>query len=171
MKRARQFGRRCVANEQGAAAIEFGFLAAILVALLGGAVDLFDEQTRRREVDRITVEVAEALANCPDTDCVRKGVQALIDSDDVVLGSTPGGALGTAEITRVDNVLIVLQGSMTFLPDDLKNEALAVLDEQDVGIAVLVSYTYEPLVGLISSDTKVIRRYAVALRAKDIKLI
>jgi Flp pilus assembly protein TadG len=171
---SRGFGRpiRWFAKEaSGAAAIEFALIATVLVALFGGAVDLIDEQTRRREVDRVAVEVAEAVARCPDSDCVRQNIQVLIEKRDAILGETPGGVLGVAEVTRTGNLIIVLQGSMTYLPDDLKTEALAVLEDKDVGIAVLLSYQYDPLVGLFPESSKTIRRYAVALRAKDIKMI
>lgn len=153
----------------GAAAIEFALLATVLVALLGGGVDLIDEQTRRREVERITVEIAEALAQCPDSDCVRQNVQTLITHNSVILRGVQGGALGTAEVARVGSTLVVLQGSMTYLPDDVKREAMAVLESRDVGVAVLLEYQYQPPVGLISSRARTIRHFAVALRAKDIQ--
>jgi Flp pilus assembly protein TadG len=160
-----------IENESGAAALEFAVIVSVILALLGGAVDLIDEQTRRREVDRIAVEVAEALARCPDTDCVRKGVQGLIDKSAVVLDEAAGGSMGTAEVARSGDVVVVIQGSMTYLPTDVNDEVKAVLEDQDVGIAVLVNYTYKPLIGLLSPDTKTIRRFAVALRAKNVKMV
>ncbi len=60
---------------------------------------------------------------------------------------------------------------MTYLPDDLKNEVLAVLEPRDVGVAVLLTYQYKPLIGLLSGRVRTIRRFAVALRAKDIQTV
>lgn len=160
-----------LADTSGASAIEFAFLATVLVAMLFGAVDFIDEHTRRREVDRIAVEVAEAIGECPDSDCVRQSIQALITRRDVLLGGLPGGSLGAAEVTRVGDSLILLQGSMTYLPDDLKREALAVLEPQDVGVAVLLEFRYEPFFGLAFDEPRTIRRYAVSLRAKDLRLV
>jgi len=172
-KRRRHFrpADELVADTSGAAAIEFALLATILIALLAGAVDLIDEQTRRREVDRIAVEVAEAVGQCPDSDCVRQNVQTLITNRDVILSEIPGGSLGVAEVARVSNALVVLQGSMTYLPDDVRSEAMAVLEPRDVGVAVLLNYRYVPLIGLISNKARTIRRFAVALRAKDIHAV
>lgn len=76
-----------------------------------------------------------------------------------------------AEVTRAGNALVVLQGTITYLPSDMQTEALAVLDDQDVGIAVVVTYKYKPIVGMLSPNTKDIREYAVELRAKNVKLI
>jgi len=157
-----------VADTSGVAAIEFALIATILVALLAGAVDLVDEQTRRREVDRITVEIAEAFAQCPDSDCVRQNMQTLITNHSVILSEVSGGSLGVAEVARVSDSLVVLQGSMTYLPDDVKREALAVLEPRDVGVAVLLEYRYVPPIGLVSNSTRTIRRLSVSLRAKDI---
>lgn len=167
----RGFVRRLARGESGAAALEFGLIAPILVVLAGGVIDLVDEQTRRREVDRISVEIAEALASCPTTDCVRKGVNDIIAGSAVVLDEAPGGTVGTAEITRSGSTLVVLQGSMTYLPDDVKTEALAVLEDQDVGIAVVVNYTYKPMFGMISPGNKTVRRFAVGLRAKNVRMV
>lgn len=162
--------RRFRDDRSGAAAVEFAILASVLLALAGGAVDLIDRQTRQREVNRISVEVAEALAHCPDSDCVRKGVQDLIEAGAVVLEATPGAVLGVAEVTEVDGALVVLQGTMTYLPADVQTEARAVLENRDVGVAVLVTYADKPLMGLFVKP-KEIRRYAVALRAKNVKMV
>lgn len=164
-------GRRLVADTSGVAALEFAFIAGVLFMLLAGVVDLVDEVTRQREVDRVAVEVAEALGNCPDSDCVRRGVQDLIANRQVVLGSVPGGVLGTAEITRAAGRITVLQGSMTYLPTDVNREAMAVLADRDVGIAVLLTYDYSPIIGLFSRGNRTIRAYAVALRVKDVVMV
>ncbi|WP_029087043.1 TadE/TadG family type IV pilus assembly protein [Brevundimonas aveniformis] len=167
----RKLARRFAADTSGAAAIEFTFIAIVLFVLLAGIVDLVDEQTRQREVDRIAVEVAEAMGDCPDSDCVRLGIQDLIRSNGVVINQVSGAALGVAEITRVNNAIVMLQGTMTYLPTDVKNEALATLANTDIGVAVLITYNFNPPIGLFPNSDRQIRAYAVALRAKGVVTI
>lgn len=171
MNLGRKFARKLATDTSGAAAIEFTFIAVVLFVLLAGTVDLVDEQTRQREVDRIAVEVAEALGDCPDSDCVRAGIQDIIQSNRVIIDQVSGATLGTAEITRISNAIVILQGTMTYLPTDVKNEALATLANTDIGVAVLITYNFNPPIGLFPNSDRQIRAYAVALRAKGVVTI
>ncbi len=168
IQQGRALTQKMARDTSGAAAIEFTFIAIVLFVLLAGVVDLVDEQTRQREIDRISVEVAEAMADCPDSDCVRVAVQDILRSSAVILNEVSGATLGAAEVARMSSGIVVLQGTMTYLPNDVKNEALAVLANGDIGVAVLVSYNYRPAIGLFPGSPHEIRSFSVALRAKDI---
>lgn len=171
---ARVFLSQWRRDEQGVAAVEFAVIFSLIMALIAGATDLTNAQIVQRGVERNTVEISQALALCPNSDCVLAGINGLLAKGSNVLINTPGASLGVAEFTKVNGKIVVLQGTMTFLPNDIANEALALMDDNDVGIATLITYDHKPIFGVSAfgfGGNAQVRRFTVTTRAKNIKMV
>lgn len=156
----------------GAIAIEFALGAMMLMALLAIAVDLSGALSQKRDVDRLAAQISLAIAECPNSDCVRTTIEALNQRRQSIFLNVQQLTIGMAEFNVKGNTYPVTVGTMTYLPSDVAARAAKVAEDNDVGIAVVIDAkpaTY--FSGLIRAKAFTLRSIAIALRAKDESVI
>lgn len=163
--------RGVVRDERGVAAIEFALISTMMFALLSGAVDLVQMITVQRDLNRITAEAAQVLTACSGTSCRAVAAQSFYDRRANIAPQFDGIQIGAVSFTRINDKIDNLVGTMTYLPADMNTAALAMLANNDSGVAVLVTYTHTPIIlGFAQKwgfTTKDFRAYSVNLRGRQ----
>ncbi len=172
-------GRRRVngvlADEGGAAAVEFAMIVSVLLLLAGGGYDASRLTTARRDAERVAVEVSQTLAACTTSPCVLKAGQAIISRQDNAFLTTAKPTIGWAAVSRVNGTIVVGFGNMTYLPADLQQAALAALpNDNDNGVCSLVKANISSI-GIVqvwsSSEAGNQRYFMCTLQSKDVKVV
>lgn len=177
MRRITDFLRRAprrdiVRDQSGVAAIEFALISTAMFAMLSGAVDLTQAITIQRDLNRVAAEIAQVLAACPKEDCVDRTIQSILARRGNIAPNLPTMQLGMARFKEVNNQIDgnSMGGTMTFLPPDMNTRALALLANDDSGIAVLATYTHQPIILGLADDwgftTKNFRAPVVTIRLR-----
>jgi Flp pilus assembly protein TadG len=141
-------------DQSGVAAIEFALIGMGMFVMLSGAVDVTQAITIQRDLNRFTAEVAQAVAAA----CKGAASCAASAMDAVRLRQTNvAPKLGTMQLSmanfdknndRVENII----GTMTYLPADMNADAMAKLANGDKGVAVLATYTHQPIILSFASN-------------------
>ena len=164
-----------LADEGGAAAVEFAMIVSILLLLAGGGYDMSRLTTARRDAERVAVEVSQTLAACTTSPCVLKAGQVITSRRDNAFLTTATPTVSWAYVSRVDNAIVVSFGNMTYLPADLQQAALAALpDNNDNGVCSLVTAKISSIgiVQVWSSAAAGDQRYFICtLQSKDVKVV
>lgn len=146
--------RGLLRDQRGVAAIEFALISTGMFALLSGAVDLTQAITIQRDLNRVTAEVAQAVASaCKGAaSCAASAIDAVRTRQANIAPKLGGMQLGMANFDknndRVENII----GTMTYLPADMNAEAMAKLANGDKGVAVLATYTHQPIILGLADD-------------------
>ncbi|SFB97622.1 hypothetical protein SAMN05428997_103179 [Bosea sp. CRIB-10] len=160
--------RNLVSDQSGVAAVEFALIGMGMFTMLSGAVDVTQAITIRRDLNRVTAEVAQVLAAC-------KGAPGCaIPVMDSILARRANIApkLGTVQIvmayfTKDNNRVEEIGGYMTYLPTDVNADAMGRLENKDKGVAVVATYTHQPIILGLANDwgftTKDFRSFKVVL--------
>ncbi|RXT53093.1 hypothetical protein B6S44_20400 [Bosea sp. Tri-44] len=170
LRRSRR--REIASDERGVAAIEFALISTMMFMLLSGAVDVIQMITVHRDLHRITAEAAQVLAACPDSSSCRTDFPlALGDRRVNITPQLTDVQISAASFTRLKDKIDNMAGTMTFLPADMNSDALAMLANDDSGVAVLATYTHKPIIlgfaqkwGFTTTD---FRAYTVNLRGRQ----
>lgn len=165
--------RRDIArDERGVAAVEFALISTAAFAMLSAAVDMTQLITTHRDLNRLTAEIAQVLGACPDDSCLAQTIRSIIDRKANIAPKMSTIQLSMAYFTEKNNAIDgnSIGGNMTFLPADISAAALTMLNDKDQGVAVLATYTHEPIIlGLADNwgfTTKNFRAFAVNLRRR-----
>jgi len=171
LQRLRQDRRaRLAGDERGVAAIEFALISTMMFMLLSGAVDVIQMITVQRDLNRITAEAAQALSGCSqDATCRTRFALSLYERRANIMPTLEDVQISAASFKRANGRIDgnSMEGTMTYLPTDMNNAALAMLADGDSGVAVLATYTHQPIIlgfaqrwGLTTKD---FRAYTVNL--------
>lgn len=159
--------RDIVRNESGLAAVEFALISTGMFAMLSGAVDLTQTITIHRDLNRLVAEIAQVLAACPDETCRNVTIQSINERRANVAPKFASMQLGMAHFDRTNGKIDPIRGTMTFLPADMNAQALSMLADKDKGVAVLATYTHQPIILGLADDwgftTKNFRAFSVNL--------
>jgi Flp pilus assembly protein TadG len=158
------------ADERGVAAIEFALISTVMFMFLSGAVDVIQMITVHRDLHRITAEAAQVMAACPSTGCRVEFALALNSKQANITPTLTGVSISAASFTRKDDKIDNMVGTMTYLPPDMNTDALAMLANDDSGVAVLATYTHTPIILGFAQQwgftTKDFRAYTVNLSGR-----
>ncbi len=164
--------RDIVRDEQGLAAVEFALVSTAVFAMLSAAVDMTQLITTHRDLSRLTAEIAQVLVACPDESCLTQTIQSINARKANIAPKLSTIQLGMAYFTEKNNAIDgnSIGGNMTFLPADISAAALTMLNDKDQGVAVLATYTHQPIILGLADDwgftTKNFRAFAVNLRRR-----
>jgi len=164
--------RGVVRDERGVAAIEFALISTMMFALLSGAVDLVQMITVQRDLNRITAEAAQVLAACvKGTSCRTDFPIALGSKQTNITPQLNGIQISAVSFTRTNDKIDDMVGTMTYLPADMNTMAMAMLANNDSGVAVLATYTHTPIILGFAQNwgftTKDFRAFSVNLRGRQ----
>lgn len=146
--------RGLLRDQRGVAAIEFALVSTGMFALLSGAVDLTLAITIQRDLNRFTSEAAQAIASAckGGAGCAAAAIEAIRTRQPNVAPKLGAMQLGMANFDknndRVENII----GTMTYLPADMNADAMARLQNGDKGVAVLATYTHQPIILGLADD-------------------
>lgn len=165
----------------GSLAVEFALLAAMLMALIAVGIDLTNISAFNREIERSTTQVAAAITSCPASStpgylsCTTDTIQQYTDRKVNVLVRYPTMTLSIVQINEVSNAIRVCSGTATTLDADITTRALAVLNDLDVAIVVVMAMTYTPYIPQVSklftgTTTNALRGYTIAVQVGNVKL-
>lgn len=160
--------RGIVRDESGLAAVEFALLSAGMFMFLSGAVDVINTITIHRDLDRFTAEAAQVLASCKGAPACAIATMDAINTRRTNIAPKLGTMqLGMAYFDKANNRLENMGGTMTYLPSDMNSQALSMLANGDKGVAVLATYTHQPIILGLADDwgftTKNFRAFRVNL--------
>jgi len=143
-----------VGDQSGVAAVEFALIGMGMFTMLSGAVDVTNAITIQRDLNRVAVEIALVLAACPTEGRVDETIQAIMEKRANIAPQLPTMQLGMVRFREKNNQIDgnSVGGTMTFLPGDMSTRALALLKEGDSGVAVLVTYTHQPIILGLADD-------------------
>jgi Flp pilus assembly protein TadG len=162
--------RSLLRDQSGLAAVEFAFVSIGMFAMLSAAVDLTQMITIHRDLGRLTAEIAQALAACPNQTCRNDAILAINDRRINIAPQLESVQLGMAHFDRTNNKIDPIRGTMTYLPADINAQALAMLANGDSGVAVLATYTHKPVILGLADDwgftTKNFRAFSVNLSSR-----
>jgi Flp pilus assembly protein TadG len=146
--------RSLVRDERGVAAVEFALISAAMFAMLSAAVDATQAVTIRRDLNRLTAEIAQVLAACSDQLCVDLTIVSIMDRRANIAPQLETIQLGMVRFSKKNNQIDgnSLGGNMTYLPADMNTRALALLREGDSGVGVLATYTHQPIILGLARD-------------------
>ena len=164
-----------LADEGGAAAVEFAMIVSIMLLLAGGGYDMSRLTTTRRDAERVSVEVSQTLAACTTSPCVLKAGQVITSRLENAFLTSATPTVSWAYVSRVDGAIVVSFGNMTYLPADLYQAAMAALpDNNDNGVCSLVTSRVSSIgiVQVWSSAAAGDQRYFICtLQSKDVKVV
>ncbi|CAN7293540.1 hypothetical protein LJR090_002129 [Bosea sp. LjRoot90] len=169
--RAKQ--RDLVSDQSGVAAIEFALISTGMFALLSGAVDVTQAITIQRDLNRFTVEVAQAIAaSCKGTSgCAISAMEAVRLRQATIAPKLATMQVGMANFEKRNNRVEDIVGTMTYLPTDMNTTAMATMANGDRGVAVLATYTHQPIILGLADDwgfmTKNFRAARVVLASRS----
>ena len=150
---ARVRRRRFVRDERGVAAIEFALISTGMFAMLSGAVDLTQAITISRDLDRLAVEVAQVISACPDLACRSSVFLSLNSRRANIAPQLATMQVSAAYFGKANNAIVNMEGTMTELPSgppvsttNMRADALAMLQNGDKGVAVLITYAHRPII-------------------------
>ncbi|MDU0342688.1 TadE/TadG family type IV pilus assembly protein [Bosea rubneri] len=164
--------RSLVRDERGVAAVEFALISAAMFAMLSAAVDATQAVTIRRDLNRLTAEIAQVLAACPNEVCVDTTILSIMDRRANIAPQLGTIQLGMVRFNEKNNQIDgnSLGGNMTYLPADMNARALALLNDGDSGVGVLATYTHQPIILRLADDwgftTMNFRSSAVTVRLR-----
>lgn len=164
--------RDFVRDERGVAAVEFALISVVMFAMLSAAVDATQAVTIRRDLNRLTAEIAQVLAACLDETCVDNTILSIMGRSANIAPQLGAIQLGMVRFREKNNQIDgnSLGGNMTYLPADMNTRALALLNEGDSGVGVLATYTHQPIILGLARDwgftTKNFRSSAVTVRRR-----
>jgi Flp pilus assembly pilin Flp len=164
-----------LADERGAAAVEFGLIASIVTLLMCACLDVSRLMLASRDVERAASEASQALAACKSGACVLAAGQVLMSHQaNAFMAPTPM-TTSWAYVSRSGSNILVSFGNMTHLPTDVRAEALKILPgDNDNGVCTLITTTIKPvsIVKTWPSGTFGNKRYiACTLQSKGVKVI
>lgn len=174
----RGLGFRLRHHRGGAVAVEFALVATILLTLIAASVDLISISGFNREIERSTTQVAAAVTSCPSpstagfASCVTDTIKGYSDRKINTLVRYPSMTLSMVQIVEVSNAIRICTGTATYLPTDVSQSALAILNDKDSAIVVLMSMTYQPIFPYLlrvftGSSTANLRGYTIAVQASN----
>lgn len=146
--------RDLIRDQSGLAAVEFALISTAMFAMLSGAVDVSQAVTIKRDLDRLTVEIAQVLAACASEGCVVGAIQSINARKANIAPQLGAIQLGMVGFRKKNNQIDgnSVGGTMTFLPADMSARALALLNEGDSGVGVLATYTHQPIILGLADD-------------------
>jgi Flp pilus assembly protein TadG len=146
--------RGLLRDQRGVAAIEFALISTVMFALLSGAVDVTQAITIQRDLNRFAVEVAQALASAckGGASCFGTAMETIRARQASIAPKLGAMQLGIANFDRTSTNIENIIGTMTYLPADMKTQALAMMANGDKGVAVLVTYTHQPIILGLADD-------------------
>jgi Flp pilus assembly protein TadG len=165
--------RDLVRDQSGLAAVEFALISTAMFAMLSGAVDLTQAITIRRDLNRLTAEIAESIAiSCKGASgCSISAMDAIRARQANIAPKLATVQLGMATFLKKNNRADDIVGTMTYLPTDMNTDAMARMQEGDRGVAVLATYTHTPIILGLADDwgftTKNFRSARVVLSSRS----
>lgn len=141
-------------DQRGVAAVEFALISVVMFAMLSAAVDGTQAITIKRDLNRLTAEIAQVLAACSDETCFDTTVLSILDRRANIAPQLGAIQLGMVRFIEKNNQIDSnrLGGNMTYLPADMNTRALALLREDDSGVGVLATYTHQPIILGLARD-------------------
>ncbi|GJD95226.1 TadE/TadG family type IV pilus assembly protein [Methylobacterium iners] len=150
-------------EDRGTAAVEFGLIATVLAAILGGIIDLSFMIGANRDAERASALIVKTLASCPPrttansgfthqgSDCVTQTMRLYTDGNNgrfknIVLG-LPNADLKLLYFTRVGTEIETCFG-VDFVEDlgpNVKPTVLSVTRDDDTGVVARIVSNYTPL--------------------------
>ncbi len=160
--------RNLVSDQSGVAAIEFALIGMGMFTMLSGAVDVTQAITIRRDLNRLTAEVAQVLAACKGAPgCAIPAMEAVLAKRPNIAPNLGAVQIVMAYFTKDNNRAEELGGYMTYLPSDVNSDAMGRLENKDKGVAVVATYTHQPIILGLANDwgftTKNFRAFKVVL--------
>lgn len=142
-----------VGDQRGVAAIEFALIGMGMFTMLSGAVDVTQAIAIQRDLNRLTAEVAQVLAACKGAPgCAVPAMQAIDARRANIAPNLKTVQLGMAFFTKDNNRVEDIGGYMTYLPADMNTDAMTRLQNKDKGVAVLATYTHQPIILGLAND-------------------
>ncbi|KRE24028.1 hypothetical protein ASE66_01825 [Bosea sp. Root483D1] len=145
--------RDLISDQNGVAAVEFALIGMGMFTMLSGAVDITQAITIQRDLNRVAAEVAQVLAACKGAPGCAIPVMEAINARRANIAPNLGTIqLGMAYFTKDNNRVEEIGGFMTYLPSDMNADAMARLENKDKGVAVLATYTHQPIILGLAND-------------------
>ncbi len=162
-----------LADRSGTAAIEFAFMANILLLLIAAVGDIALSIRATRDVNRLASQLSLAIAQtCATTSCVEQLARMVVDRGDNYLITAERLQVTAQEVSKVNGTLLTSDGAGLTDPS-ATSRASAVLSEGDVGVIVTLRATaLGPFTALLPAIAKPqISATAVAVRRTAIPVI
>lgn len=150
----KQARRGLLRDQRGVAAIEFALVSTGMFALLSGAVDLSQAITVQRDLNRLTAEIAQSIAaSCKGgSECATTSIIAISQRQANIAPKLATVQLGIASFEKKNDRVEDIVGTMTYLPADLNTKAMAMMTNGDRGVAVLATFTHQPIILGLADD-------------------
>lgn len=148
-------GRRGLLRDQrGVAAIEFALVSTGMFAFLSGAVDLSQSVIIQRDLNRLTAEISQAIAtSCKGgTGCAISAMEVIRLRQTNIAPKLATVQLGMANFEKKNDRVEDIVGTMTYLPADMNATAMATMMNGDRGVAVLATFTHQPIILGLAND-------------------
>lgn len=156
--------------------VEFAVLSIILLMFAAAGVDFANISGYNREIERSTTQIAAAITSCPaakpgeNSSCTRDTITQYMDRKANALIRFPAMQVSIIQITKTSGAIRVCSGNGTYLDADIKARALAVLDDKDAAIVVVMSMNYLSFLPVLTSlyiggPAKVLRGFTIAVQA------
>lgn len=163
------------ADRRGAIAVEFAFVATILIGCLAALMDLISISSINRDIERSSTQVANLITSCArstDQSCVSSTMNAYIarQANGLVRYPAAGVKVSIAQISEAGGALKICAGNMTYLESDVSTSALALLADKDNAIIVIISIDYTPLFPVLTtlftgSASRTLRGWTTAVQS------
>lgn len=146
--------RDLIRDQSGVAAVEFALMSMVMFMMLSGAVDATQAVTIKRDLDRLTAEIAQSIAiACKGASgCSISVMDAIRSRQANIAPQLATVQLGMATFLKKNNRADDIVGTMTYLPTDMNTDAMARMAEGDRGVAVLATYTHAPIILGLADD-------------------
>ncbi|KAB1072841.1 TadE/TadG family type IV pilus assembly protein [Methylobacterium planeticum] len=144
------------ASRDGSLTVEFALLAAVLLMILGGLIDIVRLSGMNREMERSSTQIAAILTSClatGDGACFRNTLLNYLDRQSNALVSLPSNTsaaprrtlVSIVQVAKVDDALRVCAGNTTYLDPDVAQSASAVLSNRNTAVVVVIETDYVSL--------------------------
>ncbi|KQT61114.1 hypothetical protein ASG52_17960 [Methylobacterium sp. Leaf456] len=170
--------RDWLADRDGSVLVEFAVLSIVLLMFSAAGVDLANIAGYHREIERSTTQIAAAITSCPPSStpgyvsCTTDTIKDYTARKANTLIRFPTMELSIMQINKVSGAIRVCAGTGTYLDADIKTRALAVLDDKDVAIVVVMSMNYLAFLPVLTklyvgSGSKTLRGFTIAVQASN----
>lgn len=154
-------------SESGIASVEFALISSVMLLMFAGGYDLVYMVGAKRDADRASMLIARAMATCTNSSCMSDLINTYIQRKANALVRYPNASVDMYMIQRQSSQIQICAGTQRTLTDaDVINTAKNIMQDEDVGSAVVMSITYKSILPVaftsyISNSGVVYRKYTI----------